>query len=265
MKVIIAGAAGRMGQELIKYAITSDNVEVIGATEHKQSPWIGKDVGELINEKKIGIEINSNLIDIIKGADAVIDFTNPQTTIENSILVAQARISHIIGTTGFSDEDQIKIENASRHAVIVQSGNMSLGINILSKITKQISKVLKDFDIEIIEAHHNKKIDAPSGTALLLGKSAAAGRNIDLDSHSTYERFGDIGVREDESIGFSVIRGGNIIGEHTVMFAGDNETIKLSHSAMNRKIFVRGAYHAAKWSVKQKPGLYSMDDVLDFD
>ena len=142
---------------------------------------------------------------------------------------------------------------------------MSLGINILAKVTKQISKVLKDFDIEIVEAHHNKKIDAPSGTALLLGKSAAAGRNIDLTNHAEYERFGNIGERKAESIGFSVIRGGNIVGEHTVMFAGDSETIKLSHSAMNRKIFVRGAYHAARWSINQKPGLYSMDDVLDFD
>lgn len=263
MKVIIAGAAGRMGKELIKYAYQDNEIELIGASEYAKSPWIGKDVGELISGDKKNIKIVADPIDFVKSADVIIDFTNAKTTVENSILAAQARISHIIGTTGLAPVDQEKIMNASRHAVIVQSGNMSLGINLMSQITKQVSKILTDFDIEILEMHHNKKIDAPSGTALLLGNAAANGRNISLDSNATYQRYGNTGVRQKNSIGFSSLRGGDIVGEHTVIFAGDSEIIKLSHSALSRRIFVSGAMHAAKWSIGEKPGFYTMDDVLN--
>jgi 4-hydroxy-tetrahydrodipicolinate reductase len=262
MKVIIAGAAGRMGRELIEYSLQDKNIEIIGATESISSPWIGCDIGDLISDGKKNIKIVSDPIELIKSAEVLIDFTNPKTTIENSILAAQARISHVIGTTGLNIEEQSKIKNAARHAVIVQSGNMSLGINLMSQITKQISKILSDFDIEIVEMHHNKKIDAPSGTALLLGNAAADGRDINLESNAIYQRHGTTGLREKNSIGFSTIRGGNVVGEHTVIFAGDSEIIKLSHSALSRRIFVKGAIHAAKWSINQKPGYYTMDDVL---
>lgn len=265
MRVIIAGAAGRMGKELIKYACQKEEIQLIGACEYSNSPWIGKDVGELISEDKKNIKISADPIDLVKSADVIIDFTNAKTTVENSILAAQARISHVIGTTGLTTVDQEKIMKASRHAVIVQSGNMSLGINLISRITKQVSKILADFDIEILEMHHNKKIDAPSGTALLLGNAAADGRNIKLKSNATYQRYGNTGVRTKNSIGFSSLRGGNVVGEHTVIFAGESEIIKLSHSALSRKIFVTGAMHAAKWSLKQKPGFYTMDDVLSFE
>ena len=200
---------------------------------------------------------------MVKSADVIIDFTNPKTTIENSVLAAQARISHIIGTTGLTNKDFDNIRSASRHAVIVQSGNMSLGINIMAKLTKEIASLLTDFDIEILEMHHNKKVDAPSGTALLLGEAAAEGRKINLDENAVYERYGNTGARQKNTIGFSTIRGGDVVGEHTVLFAGDSEILRISHSALSRKIFVKGAMHAAKWSLDKEPGFYSMDDVLN--
>lgn len=263
MKLIIAGAAGRMGKELLKFAYHDQNIEIIGATESTQSPWIGRDIGELIQEKPIKIKIVDDPITLVKSADVIIDFTNPKTTIENSVLAAQARISHIIGTTGLTDKDFDNIRSASRHAVIVQSGNMSLGINIMAKLTKEIASLLTDFDIEIVEMHHNKKVDAPSGTALLLGEAAAEGRNINLDENAVYERYGNTGARQEKTIGFSTIRGGDVVGEHTVLFAGDSEILRISHSALSRQIFVKGAMHAAKWSLNKEPGFYSMDDVLN--
>jgi 4-hydroxy-tetrahydrodipicolinate reductase len=263
MKLIIAGAAGRMGKELIKFAYHDQNIEIIGATESAQSPWIGRDIGELIQEKPLKIKIVDDPITLVKSADVIIDFTNPKTTIENSVLAAQARISHIIGTTGLTNKDFDNIRSASRHAVIVQSGNMSLGINILAKLTKEIASLLTDFDIEIVEMHHNKKVDAPSGTALLLGEAAAEGRKINLDENAVYERYGNTGARQKNTIGFSTIRGGDVVGEHTVLFAGDSEILRISHSALSRKIFVKGAMYAAKWSLDKEPGFYSMDDVLN--
>ena len=196
MKLIIAGAAGRMGKELIKFAYHDQNIEIIGATESAQSPWIGKDIGELIQEKPIKIKIVDDPITLVKSADVIIDFTNPKTTIENSVLAAQARISHIIGTTGLTNKDFDNIRGASRHAVIVQSGNMSLGINIMAKLTREVASLLTDFDIEIVEMHHNKKVDSPSGTALLLGEAAAEGRKIKLDENAVYERYGNTGARQ---------------------------------------------------------------------
>ena len=200
MKLIIAGAAGRMGRELIKFAYHDQNIEIIGATESAQSPWIGRDIGELIQEKPLKIKIVDDPITLVKSADVIIDFTNPKTTIENSVLAAQARISHIIGTTGLTNKDFDNIRSASRHAVIVQSGNMSLGINIMAKLTKEIASLLTDFDIEIVEMHHNKKVDAPSGTALLLGEAAAEGRKINLDKNAVYERYGNTGARQKNTI-----------------------------------------------------------------
>ena len=262
MKVIIAGAAGRMGRELLKYAHQDSEIDIIGASEASGSDWIGKDIGELIGEADMDIKIVSDILELIKSADAIIDFTNPETTVANSVLAAQARISHIIGTTGFQNEEVDRLKKAGNHAVLVQSGNMSLGINILSQMTEKIARVLSDFDIEITEIHHNQKVDAPSGTALLLGSSAAKGRSLNLEANAVYERYGNTGRREKNTIGFSSIRGGNIVGEHSVIFAGDSEVITLSHSALSRKIFVKGAILAARWSLDKDPGYYSMDDVL---
>ena len=265
MKVIIAGAAGRMGRELLKYAHQNSEIDIIGASEALGSEWIGRDIGEVLGVADMNIRIVSDILDLIKSANVIIDFTDPKTTLENAVLAAQARISHIIGTTGFQDEDIDKLKKAANHAVLVQSGNMSLGINILSHMTEKIAKVLSDFDIEITEIHHNQKVDAPSGTALLLGNSAAKGRSLNLEDNAVYQRYGNTGRRDKDTIGFSSIRGGSIVGEHSVIFAGDSEVITLSHSALSRKIFVKGAMLAARWSLNRDPGYYSMDDVLNLE
>ena len=211
----------------------------------------------------MNIKIVADILELIKSADVIIDFTNPETTLANAVLAAQARISHIIGTTGFQNEEIESLKKAGNHAVLVQSGNMSLGINILSQMTEKIARSLSDFDIEITEIHHNQKVDAPSGTALILGESAAKGRSLNLENNAVYERHGNTGLRDKNTIGFSSIRGGNIVGEHSVIFAGDSEVITLSHSALSRKIFVKGAMLAARWSLGKDHGYYSMDDVLD--
>ncbi len=265
MKVIIAGAAGRMGRELLKYAHQNADIDIVGASEESGSDWIGKDIGEVIGEANMNIKIVSDILELIKSADVIIDFTNPETTLANAVLAAQARISHIIGTTGFQNEEIERLKKAGNHAVLVQSGNMSLGINILSQMTEKIARILLDFDIEITEIHHNQKVDAPSGTALILGESAAKGRSLNLENNAVYERHGNTGRRDKNTIGFSSIRGGSIVGEHSVIFAGDSEVITLSHSALSRKIFVKGAMLAARWSLGKDPGYYSMDDVLNIE
>ena len=180
---------------------------------------------------------------------------------------AQARIVHVIGTTGCSAEDEAKIAAAARHATIVKSGNYSLGVNILAAVTEKVAKLLgpKDFDIEIIEMHHKHKVDAPSGTALLLGEAAAKGRGITLNEHSVRSRDGHTGARVDGSIGFATLRGGAVVGDHSVLFAGQDEQITLTHHAVNRSMFAGGALAAAKWAFGKKPGLYSMRDVLDLN
>ncbi|MFQ3360807.1 MAG: 4-hydroxy-tetrahydrodipicolinate reductase [Alphaproteobacteria bacterium] len=264
MKIIISGASGRMGRELIKKALINNNFEIIGATVKTDSEYLNQDIGDLVGVKNTGIKISSDILHLAKDADGILDFTNPLTSIENSIVAAQTRIVHVIGTTGFTADQQEKILLAAMHAKIIQSGNMSLGVNLLSELTRRAAETLnKNFDIEIIEMHHKKKIDAPSGTALLLGKSAAIGRKIDFDKNAIYNRNNITGEREINSIGFATLRGGSIIGEHDVIFSGDGETIKLSHSASDRGIFAQGALTAALWAKHKNPGLYSMLDVLD--
>lgn len=264
MKIIIAGASGRMGRELIKKALSSDKFTIVGATENPESEYINQDISELVGIKNTGIKISSDILYLVKEADGIIDFTNPSTSIENSIIAAQTRIVHVIGTTGFTNDQHEKVALSAMHAKIVQSGNMSLGVNLLSELTRRAAQTLnKDFDIEIIEMHHKNKIDAPSGTALLLGKSAAKGRKIDFNKNAVYNRNSITGEREINSIGFATLRGGSIVGEHDVIFSGDGETIKLSHSASDRGIFAQGALAAALWARDKKPGLYSMIDVLD--
>jgi 4-hydroxy-tetrahydrodipicolinate reductase len=193
----------------------------------------------------------------------VIDFTAPAATVEFAAIAAQARIVHVIGTTGMTDADLAKVAAAARHATVVRAGNMSLGVNLLVQLTKQVAAALdEDFDIEIIEAHHNKKVDAPSGTALMLGEAAAEGRGVSLEAASDRGRDGITGARKQGDIGFSAIRGGDIVGEHDVLFAAAGERIVLRHLATDRAIFARGAVKAALWGQGQKPGEYDMMDVL---
>jgi 4-hydroxy-tetrahydrodipicolinate reductase len=193
----------------------------------------------------------------------LIEFTIPAATLALAELSASAGIAHVIGTTGHSAEEEAVIAQAARRAPIVKSGNMSLGVNLLAALVKRVAQTLgDDYDVEILEMHHNKKIDAPSGTALMFGRAAAAGRGIDLDAHAMRGRDGMTGTRRKGDIGFAALRGGSVVGDHSVIFAGPAERIELAHRAEDRMIFARGALHAALWARGKKPGLYSMADVL---
>ena len=263
MRLIVAGAGGRMGRTLVKAIAEHKDLTLAGALEGAGSSLLGQDAGVLAGVGENGIKLTSDAAALMQGADGIIDFTVPAATLAFAELAAQAGKVHIIGTTGLSAADEAKIKEAAAKAVIVKSGNMSLGVNLLAALTKRVAATLDDsFDIEIVEMHHNKKVDAPSGTALLLGQAAAQGRGIDLAQHSERGRDGHTGARTAGDIGFAALRGGTVVGDHTVMFAGPAERIELTHKAEDRMIFARGALHAALWARGQKPGLYSMLDVL---
>ncbi len=264
MKLAVVGAAGRMGQTLIRAIHATPGASLAGAIERPGSPHIGRDAGELAGIGPIGVSITDDALSVFVQVEGVLDFTAPAATVEFAELAAQARIVHVIGTTGCSADDDAKIRAAARHAVVIKSGNMSLGVNLLGVLVKQAAKALgaDDFDIEILEMHHKHKVDAPSGTALLLGQAAAEGRDIALGQHSVRVRDGHTGPREDGMIGFATLRGGSVVGDHSVILAGQGERITLSHQAEDRTIFARGAVKAALWGRRAKPGLYSMLDVL---
>ncbi len=261
--IVITGASGRMGQMLIKTVSESDRACLVGAVEREGHDWIGRDVGEAMGGAALGVTVTDQPLEAFAKAQAVIDFTAPVATIAFAKLAAQARAVHVIGTTGMTDEDIAQLEPCARHAVIVRAGNMSLGVNLLTKLTQQVAAALdEDFDIEVIEAHHRHKVDAPSGTALMLGEAAADGRGVDLKDVTDSGRDGITGARKRGDIGFTAIRGGDIIGEHDVMFACDGEQIILRHKATDRSLFAKGALKAALWGQDQKPGEYDMFDVL---
>ena len=264
MRLIVAGAGGRMGRTLVKAIAETEGVTLVGAVENPRSPFIGQDSGVLAGIGENGIPIAADIKARASKADGVIDFTTPQATVILAALAAQANLVHIIGTTGLSADDEAKLKDVARSIVIVKSGNMSLGVNLLAALAKRVAKTLdEEFDIEILEMHHNKKVDAPSGTALLLGRAAAEGRGVELDRRSVRARDGQTGARKGGDIGFAALRGGSVVGEHSVIFAGPGERLELSHKAEDRMIFARGALRAALWAREQKPGVYSMVDVLD--
>ncbi|WP_416407943.1 4-hydroxy-tetrahydrodipicolinate reductase [Agrobacterium rosae] len=264
MKLVVVGAAGRMGQTLIRLIHETPGVQLHAAVGREGSPFIGRDAGEISGLGPIGVSVTSDALAAFLHAEGVIDFTSPAVSVGFAGLAAQARIVHVIGTTGCTLDDEEKFQAASRHARIVKSGNMSLGVNLLSVLTQQAARALdaNAWDIEILEMHHKHKVDAPSGTALLLGSAAAQGRGIDLAARSVRVRDGHTGAREGGTIGFATLRGGSVIGDHSVIFAAEGEQITLSHHAGDRTIFARGAIAAAVWAHAQKPGLYSMLDVL---
>ncbi|MFC3206083.1 4-hydroxy-tetrahydrodipicolinate reductase [Aquamicrobium soli] len=264
MNLVVVGAAGRMGRTLIRTIAETPGAHLSAAIERAGSPDLGKDAGELAGIGANGILIGDDPLPAFAKADGVLDFTTPSSSVEFSGYAAQARIVHVIGTTGCSAEDDARIAAAARHATIVKSGNMSLGVNLLAALVEQAARALpaEDFDIEILEMHHRHKVDAPSGTALLLGQAAAGGREIDLDANSVRVRDGHTGARETGAIGFATLRGGSVVGEHSVILAGAGERITLAHQADERAIFARGAVKAALWANGRKPGLYSMRDVL---
>lgn len=264
MGLVVVGAGGRMGQTLIRTIQSIEGAKLVGAIERSGSPFLGKDAGEVTGIGTLGVAITDDPLPVFAKAHGVLDFTSPAASVEFAGLAAQARIVHVIGTTGCSAEDDEKIRAAARHATIVKSGNMSLGVNLLSVLVQKAAEALgpEDFDIEILEMHHRHKVDAPSGTALLLGEAAARGREIALADNSVRVRDGYTGPRETGAIGFATLRGGSVIGDHSVILAGTGERVVLSHHAEDRSIFARGAIKAALWAHGKKPGLYSMLDVL---
>lgn len=264
MRLVIVGAAGRMGQTLIRTIHETPGAKVAAALERPGSPALGKDAGELAGLGAIGVTMSDDPLPAFARADGVLDFTSPVATVEFAGYAAQAHIAHVIGTTGCSAEDDARIAAAARHTAIVKSGNMSLGVNLLAILVEQAAHALgpDDFDIEVLEMHHRAKVDAPSGTALLLGQAAASGRQIDLEAASVRVRDGHTGPRRAGTVGFATLRGGTVVGDHSVMLAGTGERITLSHQAWDRAIFARGAVKAALWARQRKPGLYSMRDVL---
>ncbi|MDF2369953.1 MAG: 4-hydroxy-tetrahydrodipicolinate reductase [Rhizobiaceae bacterium] len=264
MRLVIVGAAGRMGQALVRAIADRDGAVVCGAVERQGSPLLGKDIGELAGTGPSGILVCDDPQAVFAKADGVIDFTSPAVSVEFAALTAQMGLVHVIGTTGLEAQHENSIARAAEGATIIKSGNMSLGVNLLSVLVQQAAKALEaaDWDIEVLEMHHKHKVDAPSGTAYLLAKAAAQGRDIDLESHSVRVRDGQTGPREPGTIGFATLRGGSVVGEHSVILAGEGETVELTHRALDRTIFARGAIKAALWGQGRKPGLYSMLDVL---
>lgn len=261
--IVITGVSGRMGRMLVELARASDQMRIVGAVERPGSDWIGRDLGEAMGLGSMGVKVSADPVEAIAPAQAVIDFTTPASTVVFAELAAQARAVHVIGTTGLSGDDLIRISAAARHAPIIRAGNMSLGVNLLTSLARRVAAALdEDWDIEVVEAHHRHKVDAPSGTALMLGEAAAEGRGKTLDELRTSAREGITGARSRGSIGFSAIRGGDIVGEHDLMFASEGERIILRHIATDRRIFARGALKAALWGQDKGPGEYDMMDVL---
>ena len=262
LRIVVAGASGRMGRALVREISQGEGVTLVGALEAEGHPDLGQDAGALAGLQANGIKLTADPLPLIAHAQGVIDFTRPMVSTMLADLSAQARIVHVIGTTGFSAADERRIEAAARHAAIIKSGNMSLGVTLLAALVAQAARALPNYDLEILEMHHKLKVDAPSGTALLLGQAAAAARGVNLERHAVRGREGNEGARADGSIGFASLRGGSVVGEHEVILAGAGERLTLSHSAEDRSIFARGAVAAARWGHGKKPGLYSMKDVL---
>lgn len=260
MKLAIAGAGGRMGRVLTRIIEETSGCSVAGGLEPKGSALVGSAMGST------GFRISDDPAALFNTIDGIIDFTVPAATLSLVEFSARAGIVHVIGTTGIDSAGDEKIRSAGKTARIVKSGNMSLGVNILAALVRKAAQALsEDFDIEVLEMHHRHKIDAPSGTALLLGQAAAAGRNLDLSKRSVRSRDGHTGARPQGDIGFAALRGGSVVGDHTVIFAGNSERIEFSHKAESRDIFAHGAVKAALWAKGQKPGLYSMADVLGLE
>ena len=255
-----------MGQALTQLILADARVELVGGLEAEGSDTLGQDVAVLAGLAPCGVTASDDALGVLSAADAVIDFTVPAATVELAALAAQARIVHIIGTTGFSAQDEEKITAAARHARIVKSGNMSLGVNLLAGLVAQAAAALgTDWDIEILDMHHRQKVDAPSGTALLLAEAAAQGRGVALEDVKDSGRDGITGARAAGDIGIAALRGGSVVGDHEVIFAGENEQIRLSHRAEQRDIFARGALEAALWAHDKPQGLYAMRHVLGLE
>ena len=263
LRVAILGVSGRMGRALLSAIDETPGAALVGASASAASPWIGQDVGAPASGAARGVAISADVAGAVRAATVAIDFTLPDATSANVKACVAAQCAMVIGTTGLDEAARKQIENAAQRIAIVLAPNMSLGVNLLIKLTQLAAQTLdEDYDIEVFEAHHRNKQDAPSGTALALGSAAAAGRGVSLNDAAEMAREGTTGVRRRGTIGFSVFRGGDVVGDHTVTFAGVGERIELTHRASDRMAFARGALKAAQWIAGRQPGLYSMQDVL---
>jgi len=265
VKVGVVGCAGRMGQMLLKMLINAPGIVVVGGSERKGSIALGQDIGALAGADPLGISVGDDPSLLFDGADVVVDFTNPTATVSHAQMAARTGCALVIGTTGFDTDQLSSLYRAAQRAPIVLAANMSLGINLLQQVVEEVARILDpDWDIEIIEMHHRQKIDAPSGTALALGEAAARGRGQQLRRISRRSRDGQVVPRVKGEIGFAALRGGDVVGDHTVIFAADGERVEITHRASSREIFARGAVKSVLWAAGKKPGLYSMRDVLGF-
>ncbi len=265
-RIGVLGCAGRMGHMLLRVLAEAEGCEIVGGTEAPDSPVVGRDLGAQAGLGALGVAVGADPVELFAKAEAVLDFTAPAASVGHAGLAAQAEAVHVIGTTGLDAEQNAAIARAAQHATIVQAANMSLGVNVLLALVERAARTLDpDYDIEVVEMHHRYKVDAPSGTALALGRAAAAGRGVELDRVAQQVRDGVTGARRRGDIGFATLRGGDVAGEHTVVFAGDGERVELSHKASSREVFARGAVKAALWARAKPPGLYGMKDVLGLD
>ncbi|MDP2699172.1 4-hydroxy-tetrahydrodipicolinate reductase [Thalassospira sp.] len=264
MKVGIVGCAGRMGRMLVAETAKTEGCEIGGGTDLPGSPFVGKDIALLAGLEECGITVISDPVELFATVDAVIDFTAPAATMKHAAIAARAGKILVIGTTGLSTDQKAELAEFAEKTTIVFAPNMSVGVNLAFALVEKVAAILdKDTaDIEIVEMHHKHKVDAPSGTALGLGEAAARGRGVDLETVSVRSRDGFTGARENGSIGFATLRGGDVIGEHTVVFACEGERIEITHKASSREVFAKGAVRAAKWAEGKGPGLYAMRDVL---
>ncbi len=267
MRIVVTGASGRMGRMLTAAvearAAAEGDVKLVAALVREGHDWVGRDLGEATGGQPSGLVVSADPLEAFAAADAVLDFTAQAATVANAALAAQARMVHVIGTTGLSEDDLAAIAAAARHAVVIRADNTSLGVNLLAQFARQAAAALgPDWDIEVLEMHHRMKVDAPSGTALMLGQAAAEGRGVALEEKAVRSRDGHTGARKPGDIGFATLRGGDVAGEHDVIFAGAGERIVLRHVATDRGVFARGAVAAALWGRGRKPGQYSMADVL---
>ena len=263
MKIGIVGCAGRMGQMLVREILATDGCALAGGTEALGSDMIGRDVAEIAGAEAAGLAVGEDAAALFQVSDTVIDFTIPVATARHAVLAADMGRSLIVGTTGLDADHLDALASASDKAVIVQAANMSVGVNVLLGLTEQVAGVLgDDYDIEILDMHHRYKVDAPSGTALALGAAAARGRGVELDAVAQRVRDGETGARRAGDIGFATLRGGDVVSEHSVIFAADGERVELTHKVSSRSIYARSAVRAARWAKDKPPGLYTMADVL---
>ncbi len=261
--IAVLGASGRMGRMLIDAVRDTPSARISGATERPGHPWIGRDLGAALGGPALGVTVADDPIDAFVASQAALDFTTPAATMLHAELAAQARLTLVVGTTGLEAPQLERLAAAGRHAAVVRAGNMSVGLNLIALLARRVAATLgPEYDIEILEMHHRHKVDAPSGAALMLGEAAAAGRRVALAEVADRGRDGQTGARAEGAIGFASLRGGDVVGEHEVIFAGPGERISLRHVATDRMVFARGAIRAALWGQDKPPGLYDMIDVL---